>query len=384
VSWSRWLEREHERREHAALTRRLRPTESPAEPVARRDGRELVNLCSSNYLGLAGDPRLVEAAARGAVRGGGAGSSRLMAGHDPAFAELEEKVAAFKGTERALVLGSGYLANVGILTAVLDRDAAVFADRLNHASLIDGVRLSGARSHRYRHLDLEHLERLLQASDAPRKLIVTDTVFSMDGDVAPLRELVSLKERYGAALLVDEAHAGGVLGPHGEGLAHELGIAGEVELQMGTFSKAYGAYGAYVAASGAWIDHLVSACRTLVYSTALPPAVVATIDAAVDLVRDADDRRAALRAKAERFRAGVRAAGFDTGGSTTQIVPALVGESERALALAAALEEHGVLAVGIRPPTVPAGTARLRFSLLATHTDEQLDLALQALADAGA
>jgi 7-keto-8-aminopelargonate synthetase-like enzyme len=204
----------------------------------------------------------------------------------------------------------------------------------------------------------------------------------MDGDVAPLVELVALKERYGAALLVDEAHAGGVFGPHGEGLAHELGVAGQVDLQMGTFSKAFGAYGAYVAAPRPWIEQLVSTARTLIYSTALPPAVVGTIDAALDLVRDADAARARLRVHAERFRSGVRACGFDTGGSTTQIVPALVGGSERVLELAAALEERGVLAVGIRPPTVPTGTARLRFSLMATHTDEQLDLALAALADA--
>jgi 8-amino-7-oxononanoate synthase len=379
VSWPRWLETQADRREATSLTRRLRVTETPAEPEAMRGGRILVNLASSNYLGLAGDPRLVAAAQEAAARGTGAGSSRLVAGHDAATAALEEKLAAFKRTEAALLLGSGYLANVGILAAVLDRDAAVFADRLNHASLIDGVRLSGATSHRYRHLDLDHLESLLRASTAPRKLIVTDTVFSMDGDVAPLAELVALKERYGAALMVDEAHAGGVLGPHGEGLAHALGVAGRIDLTMGTFSKAFGAYGAYVAASRAWIDHLVSACRTLVYSTALPPAVVGTVDCALDLVRDAGDARERLRAHGERFRAAVQAAGFDTGGSTTQIVPAIVGEAERALALAAALEERGVLAVGIRPPTVPAGTARIRFSLMATHTEAQLDRALEAL-----
>jgi 8-amino-7-oxononanoate synthase len=382
MSWPRWLEAQAERRAAAALTRRLRATERPAETVSLRDGRELVNFSSSNYLGLAGDPRLVAAAQEGAARGGGAGSSRLVAGHDPATAALEEKLAAFKGTDAALVLGSGYLANVGILAAVLDRDAAVFADRLNHASLIDGVRLSGAESHRYRHLDLDHLESQLKGSTASRKLIVTDTVFSMDGDTAPLAGLVALKERYGAALMVDEAHAGGVLGPHGEGLAHALGLADRIDLHMGTFSKAFGAYGAYVAGSRAWIDHLVSACRTLVYSTALPPSVVATIDCALGLVAQADEARARLAASGERFRAGVRAAGLDTGGSTTQIVPAIVGEADDALALAARLEQRGILAVGIRPPTVPAGTARVRFSLMATHTDEQLDRALAALADA--
>lgn len=379
MSWPRWLEAQAGRREAAALTRQLRTTEAAAAPEARRDGRVLVNLASSNYLGLAGDPRLVAAAQAAAARGTGAGSSRLVAGHDAATGALEEKLAAFQGTEAALVLGSGYLANVGILAAVLDRDAAVFADRLNHASLIDGVRLSGAESHRYRHLDLDHLEALLRGSTAERKLIVTDTVFSMDGDVAPLAEIVALKERYGAALMVDEAHAGGVLGPHGEGLAYALGLGDRIDLHIGTFSKAFGAYGAYVAASRAWIDHLVSACRTLTYSTALPPAVVGTIGCALELVRDAGAARARLDAHAERFRAGVRAAGFDAGRSTTQIVPAIVGDAERALALAAHLEARGVLAIGVRPPTVPAGTARIRFSLMATHTDAQLDRALEAL-----
>jgi len=382
TSWDNWLEAERERRAQSALERRLQVTERPTEPIAYRGGARLINLSSNNYLGLAGHPLLIEAAAKGAARGAGSGSSRLVAGNDPETAALEEKIAAFKGTEAALLVGSGYLANVGVLAALADRETAVFSDRLNHASIVDGVRLSGAQAHRYRHLDLDQLQELLQSSSAERKLIVTDTIFSMDGDVVPLAELVELKNRYGALLVLDDAHGGGVFGPNGEGYAHELGLADQIELTIGTFSKAFGAYGAYVAANRALIDQLVSSCRTLIYSTALPPSVVASIGAAIELVRVAGDRREALREKSERFRTRLAGLGFDTGASTTQIVPAIVGDSERALELAQALEERGVLAVAIRPPTVPAGRARIRFTLMASHPDHDLELALEALESA--
>jgi 8-amino-7-oxononanoate synthase len=380
--WDSWLEEQRGRREREALERRLSVTEKAAEPIAYRNGRRLVNLSSNNYLGLAGHPALIEAAARGATRGAGAGSSRLVAGNDPETAALEEKIASFKGAEAALLIGSGYLANVGVIAALADRDTAVFADRLNHASIVDGVRLSGARAQRYRHRDLDQLEGLLAKSSAARKLIVTDTVFSMDGDTAPLAELVQLKNRYGALLLIDDAHGGGVFGPRGEGFAHELGLAGEIEITVGTFSKAFGVYGAYVTASRALVDQLVSTCRTLIYSTALPPAIVAAVDASIDLVAEAGERRRALRTKSERFRARLTELGLDSGDSSTQVVPAIVGTSERALELGQALLERGVLAVAIRPPTVPAGQARIRFSLMATHADEDLELALEALAGA--
>ncbi len=379
TSWDSWLEAERERREQSALERRLQVTERPAEPIAYRSAKRLVNLSSNNYLGLAGHPLLIEAAANGAARSAGSGSSRLVVGNDPETAALEEKIAAFKGSAAALVVGSGYLANVGVLAALADRETAVFSDRLNHASIVDGVRLSGAQAHRYHHLDLDRLEEMLRSSSAGRKLIVTDTIFSMDGDVAPLARLVELKNRHGALLVLDDAHGGGVFGANGEGYAHELGLADEIELTVGTFSKAFGAYGAYISASRALIDQLVSSCRTLIYSTALPPSVIASIDAAIELVREADDRRAALREKSTRFRARLAGLGLDTGASTTQIVPAIVGSSERALELAQALEERGVLAVAIRPPTVPAGQARIRFSLMATHEDVDLELALEAL-----
>jgi 8-amino-7-oxononanoate synthase len=368
-------------RETEGLLRRLRPFRRVAGGrVISPEGRELVDLSSNDYLGLASHPALAEAAARAARdEGTGGRASRLIVGDGPAYHDLEERLAAHKGTEAALVLGSGYAANVGVIPALAGRGDAIFSDRLNHASIVDGCRLARADVHRYRHGDVDHLGELLAVSTARRKLIVTDTVFSMDGDAAPLRELVVLKERHGAALMVDEAHAAGVLGPHGEGLAHELGVEDGVDLHLGTFSKAFGVYGAYVAGREAWIRHLANTCRSLIYSTALPPPVVAAAAAALELVREADAERAGLRGRAERFRERFAELGLDTCGSTTQIVPIVAGEPERALAWSAALEERGVLAVAVRPPTVPPGTARLRFSLCAAHVDEDLERALDAV-----
>jgi 8-amino-7-oxononanoate synthase len=367
-------------REEQGLLRRLRPFEGVGPKLVSPEGRELLNLSSNDYLGLAGHPALAEAAARAArERGTGATASRLIVGDDPAYEELEARLAEHKGTEAALVLGSGYAANVGVIPALAGRDDAIFSDELNHASIVDGCRLSRATVHRYRHRDVDHLEELLRGSSAGRKLIVTDTVFSMDGDAAPLAELVVLKEHYGAALLVDEAHAAGVFGAHGEGYAHQLGVAERVDLHLGTFSKAFGVYGAYVAGREDWIRHLQNTCRSLIYSTALPPPVIAAAAAALELVRGADEERRALQRKGERFRARLGEAGLDTCGSTTQIVPVLVREAEAALALSRGLEERGVLAVAIRPPTVPPGTSRIRFSLMATHDDADLERALDAI-----
>jgi 8-amino-7-oxononanoate synthase len=382
--WDAALEERLDALEEEDLLRRLRPVER-AGPLVYRDGSRLLNLSSNDYLGLARHPTLVEALRRAAERGVGATASRLVVGSDPEVAALEEKLAAFAGAEAALVFGSGYAANVGALSALLGREDAVFSDRLNHASIWDGIKLSGAALFRYRHLDLDHLESLLEEADrtgARRKLIVTDSVFSMDGDVAPLRELVELKERYGAALVVDDAHGGGVFGPRGEGYAFEVGVADDLDLVIGTFSKAFGVYGAYVAGRASWIRYLVNRSRTFVYTTGLPPPIIGAISASLDVVAEAGDARRALRDKAERFRTALSEHGLDTCGSATQIVPLLVGESAAALDLSRALEERGVLAVAIRPPTVPPGTARLRFSLMATHDDGELERAVEVLAEA--
>ena len=383
--WDRFLQKRLIHLEKEGRLRVLRPVEQAVRPVLLRGGRRLLNLSSNNYLGLAGHPALIEATRKAAGRGAGSTASRLIVGDDEAFHALEEKLAAFKGTEAALVFGSGYTANVGALSALLDSETAVFSDELNHASIVDGIRLSKAARYIYRHGDPDHLEALLKEADRKgfrRKLIVTDTVFSMDGDLAPLGALVELKERYGAALMVDEAHGGGVFGPRGEGVAHHLGVADRVDLHMGTFSKAFGVYGAYVAGRKGWIRYLFNTARSFIYTTALPPAVIGAIDTALDLVREAHDRREKLHRLARRFRGGLAAIGLDTAGSVTQIVPAVIGDSRRTLSFSRILEERGILAVAIRPPTVPDGTARIRFSLTADHEEADLDRVLSAVAEA--
>jgi 8-amino-7-oxononanoate synthase len=380
--WAAFLSDELEERAGAGDLRSLRTFERDGAGVVTDDGRRLVNLSSNDYLGLASHPELALAAARATARGTGATASRLIVGTDRAYGVLEEKLAAFQGTEAALVFGSGYLVNVGTVSALVGPGDAIFSDELNHASIIDGCRLSRATIHRYAHRDLDELEDVLQRAEregARRMLIVTETVFSMNGDVAPLVEIVELKERYGAALLVDEAHADGVFGPQGKGIAHELGVADRVDVHVGTFGKAFGAYGAYVAATRRWIDYLVNAGRTFVFATALPPPVIGAIDAALDIVRDGAALREDLQAKAARFRARLQACGLDTCGSETQIVPVLVGESHAALEAARDLETAGILGVAIRPPTVPAGTARIRFSVSVSHTESELDRALDAI-----
>jgi 8-amino-7-oxononanoate synthase len=380
--WAAFLSDELDARAGSGDLRSLRTFERDRAYVVTDDARRLLNLSSNDYLGLASHPAVALAAARATARGTGATASRLIVGTDRAYGELEEKLAAFQGSEAALVFGSGYLANAGTISSLVGPGDAVISDELNHASIIDGCRLSRAAIHRYAHRDLDELEAALQRAEqvgARRMLIVTETVFSMNGDVAPLADIVELKERYGAALLVDEAHAVGVFGRHGEGIAHELGVADRVDVHVGTFGKAFGAYGAYVAGTRGWIDYLVNAARTFVFATALPPPVIGAVDAALDVVRDGGELREDLHAKAVRFRARLDACGLDTCGSDSQIVPVLVGESHATLEAARRLETAGILGVAIRPPTVPAGTARIRFSVSVSHTESELDRALEAI-----
>ncbi len=347
----------------------------------RVGGQVLLNLSANDYLGLAQDPRLAAAAAEAARRwGAGAGASRLVAGHLRLHREVEEKLAAFKGTEAAVIFSTGYMANLGAITALVGPGDTVFCDRLNHASIYDGIRLSGARLARFPHRDLNALEKLLQgAPPRGRRLIITDSVFSVDGDLAPLKELVSLKERYGAVLMVDEAHATGVLGPGGAGLAEALGLTARVEVHMGTFSKALGALGGYVAGDRRLIDFLHNRARSFIYSTALPPPVLGAIDCALEIVRREPERRRRLLAEAAVFRQQLAAAGLNTLGSETQIVPVVAGSNRAALDFAQALREAGYLAVALRPPTVPPGQARVRFSLSAAHPPEALAQARQTI-----
>lgn len=369
------------------MRRALRPVRPDGPGRIRRDGRTLLNFSSNDYLGLGSHPLLVGRACDWAQRwGAGSKASRLVCGTLELHAEVEAKLARLKGTEAALLFNSGWQANAAVLPALFDRDllggeALVFTDRLNHASLHHGCAAAGVRQVRFGHNDLDHLDSLLaqRAGQPGARFIVTESVFSMDGDRADVTALADLAETHGAFLFLDEAHATGVLGPNGMGLA---GLAkGRVDLAMGTFSKALGGFGAYVAGSKALCDYLVNRCGGLIYATALPPAVLGAMDAALDLVPAMEAERARLLAAAVRVRGAFHALGIDTAGSTTQIVPAVVGPEDAALALSRRLEERGILGIAIRPPTVPAGTSRLRFALSAAHTEADIDALTAAVAD---
>lgn len=372
--------------EAQALRRRLFVVDEVLPGGKVRVGeRVLLNLSSNDYLGLAQDPRLIAAARNAAARWGvGAGASRLVTGHLALHEAVEAKLARFKGTEAAVIFSTGYMTNLGVISALVGPGDLVFSDRLNHASIYDGTRLSGAELRRYPHRDMDRLEKLLkEAPSGKTRLIVTDSVFSVDGDLAPLHALVELKERYGALLMIDEAHATGVLGPRGAGLAEALGLTARVEVHMGTFSKALGSLGGYVAGDRRLIDYLHNKARSFIYSTALPPPVLGAIDQALDIVVQEPERRRYLSEKAEIFRRGLQEAGFNTLESETQIIPVLVGDNARTLEFAAQLRAEGIMAVALRPPTVPPGKARVRFSLSAAHTPADLAQALDTIIQVG-
>lgn len=338
-------------------------------------GHDYLNFSSNDYLGLRFDPRLIDRAQAWAAQyGAGAGASRLVTGNLDIFTTIENKLAAFKGKEAALVMVSGFQANASVLPALFDRavlgaEPLVFADKLNHASMHMGCAAAGVTQIRYRHNDMTHLAQLLEEHiDSPRpKFILTESVFSMDGDIAPLGQLAGLAEQMGATFIVDEAHATGVLGDKGRGLADRADIV------IGTFSKAMGSFGAYVACRHTVKEYLINKCAGLIYATALPPAVLGAIDAALDIVPDMAAQRAHVGALAARFRDGVQAMGFDTGASATQIVPVIIGGAEECMALSDKLKETGLWATTIRPPTVPNGTARIRFAFSAAHTHDDIE-----------
>jgi len=368
--------------EAQALRRRLQVVEEfLSGGRVRVAGRVLLNLSANDYLGLAQDPRLIAAAQEAAARWGvGAGASRLVVGHLALHEAVEAQLAVFKGTESAVIFSTGYMANLGVISALMGPKDVIFSDRLNHASIMDGIKLSGASLQRFPHRDLDRLEQFLQKNpEGKRRLIVSDSVFSVDGDLATLRDLVNLKERYGAWLMIDEAHATGVLGERGAGLAESLGLTARVDIHMGTFSKALGSLGGYVAGDRTLIDYLHNRARSFIYATALPPPVLGAIGKALEIVLQEPERRAYLLKEAEGFRQGLKKAGLDTLGSETQIVPVLVGDNARTLQFAARLRDQGLMAVGLRPPTVPPGKARVRFSLSAAHLPEDLAQARQTI-----
>ncbi|MDX6641759.1 MAG: 8-amino-7-oxononanoate synthase [Solirubrobacteraceae bacterium] len=362
------------------LFRRTRLVSGPQGPRVVLDGKPVLLLCSNNYLGLADHPRVREAAADAAMRWGvGSGSSRLVSGTMTIHRRLEDRLAAFERTEAALLFGSGYLANLGVVSALAGAGEVVLSDELNHASIVDGCRLSRAETVVYDHCDLDHLEHELREAEGRASVIVTDSVFSMDGDVAPLAGIVELARRYDCRVVVDEAHGTGCLGPGGRGAVAEAGLEGEVDVVVGTLGKALGSYGAYAACSAEMAQFLINAARSLIFSTAPPPPAVAGALAALELLIEQPRRVEKLQQNADVLRDELAREGFEVAGSTTQIVPLIVGDAGQAMAICEAGLERGVFAQAIRPPTVRAGTSRLRLAVMASHSKTELRDAARAL-----
>jgi len=370
------------------LYRRMLRAEGAQGSHVTLDGRNVLMFCSNNYLGLANHPALKEAAVRATERyGTGSGASRLVSGNMAIHEQLEARLAAFKNTEAALVFNSGYAANTGLIPALAGRGDLVFSDRLNHASIVDGCLLSRARMIRYPHRDVNALQRLLDRNrgGTGRKIIITDGVFSMDGDIAPLPELVSLKREYGALLMVDDAHGTGVLGPGGRGTAELSGCGAGIDIHMGTLGKALGGFGAYVAASREIVDYLVNRARSFIFSTSLPPSVVATALAALDIVDSCEGSslRRRLLHHAGAVKNSLGAAGFNTMDSESQILPLFVGGAAETMEFSRRLLDAGIFVQGIRPPTVPRGGSRLRLTLMATHQEQDLGRAIEVIIATG-
>jgi glycine C-acetyltransferase len=352
------------------------------------EGREVLLLCSNNYLGLADHPALRDAAVRAVeMYGVGSGASRLVSGTMELHEALERRIADFKLTERALVFNSGYAANTGVLPAIAGKGDIIFSDRLNHASIVDGSILSRARFLRYPHNDMTVLAKLLEEhqGNGGRRIIVTDGVFSMDGDMAPLAELIALKKEFDAILMVDDAHATGVLGHTGRGTAEHFGITSGIDIHMGTLGKALGSFGAFVAANEEIITYLLNRCRSFIYSTSLPPVVLAAAMTALEIIDSPEgmNLRRSLRKNAAFFIASLQRAGFSVPGSGTHIVPLLVGDANTTMEFSRLLFEQGIFVQGIRPPTVPVGSSRLRFTLMATHEENDLEKAAAIVSSVG-
>jgi 8-amino-7-oxononanoate synthase len=378
------LQEELDSLRNAGLYRSLKTIDSDQDAVLVFEGRKLLNFSSNNYLGLANDPRLKRAAMEATERfGTGSGASRLITGSMGLHRRLEEKIARFKGTETALVFNSGYQANIGVLTALTGEGDRIFSDELNHASIVDGCRLSKASVRIYRHGDMDHLEDLLKSETGGKRLIATDSIFSMDGDAAPLKDLAALAEKYDCWLMVDEAHATGVLGPTGKGLVDEIwprdvpsSLRGRL-IQMGTLGKALGSFGAYIAAAREVIEILINKARSFIYTTALPPGVLAAALEALEIVERDPSLRERLWENVRHFSKSV--SGFKKIETNSPIFPWIIGDSKKTVDFSQRLFEKGFWVGAIRSPTVPKGTERLRITVMATHTKEQIDSLVEVL-----
>jgi glycine C-acetyltransferase len=366
---------------------RLRVLEDEQAPVCHYDGREVINLASNNYLGLCNHPKLREAAIAATEKYGvGSGAVRTIAGTMRIHMELEEKIAAFKGVEACVVFQSGFAANAGTVSSILGKEDFILSDELNHASIIDGARLSRAKIKVFRHKDVAHAEELLKEiqNEPGRKLVITDGVFSMDGDIGPVAQLCDLCDKYGAIMMVDDAHASGVLGRNGRGSVDHFGCTQRVDVQVGTLSKAIGALGGYVCGSRDLIDYLYHRARPFLFSTSHPPSVAATCIAAFDLLESEPERIERLWSNTRYFQEQLKTAGFDIGGKTTPasetpITPILIGDGRKTMDFSRALFEQGLMATGIAFPTVPEGKARIRCIMTSEHTRQQIDQALEIL-----
>lgn len=370
---------EIDRLARSGLYRSLRTLEPAADGRVIINGKESILLCSNNYLGLADHPALKSASIDAVSRyGAGSGASRLVSGNLELHDRLEKRIAAFKGTEAAILFNSGYAANIGTIQAIVGRGDTIYSDRLNHASIVDGAILSRARLIRYPHNDFMALRTLLENDrSSGRRLIVTDGVFSMDGDIAPLQELVAIKREFNTLLMVDEAHATAVMGEHGRGSAELLGVAEDIDIQMGTLGKGLGSFGAYIAGSREMIEYLMNSSRSFIFSTSLPPATLAASIAALEIAASAegDELRRRLEANRRLFTGTLEESGVNTLGSPTQIIPIMVGAAAETMNFSKTLLEEGIFVQGIRPPTVPAGSCRLRCTVMAVHTAEDLEFA---------
>ncbi len=379
-----WIKRELEALSQQKLDRHL-VTYGQEGGTVHLGQNSFINFSSNNYLNLVTHPKVIQAAKALLQTGAGAAASRLISGTWTCHTELEERLAKHKGYPSALLFGSGYLANLGAISVCIGKNDHVFSDQLIHASIIDAIIYSRARVHRFNHNDTDHLETLLQKCPSEgKRLVVTESVFSMDGDLAPLSEIVSIAEKYQAMVMIDEAHAGGVFGPKGSGCIRRDNLESQVNISMGTFSKALGSYGGYVACSNAMRSYMINRARSFIYTTALPPAVIGASMGALDVLESDPDMGATLLNNAAYFRNLLQGAGLQTGNSESQIIPVIIGDTARTLALSSRLKEQGILAVAIRPPTVPRGAARLRLSVTLAHTRDILKEAAEQIIECAA
>lgn len=379
-----FIKQELDKLKEQGLYRQLKIISSAAEPIIKVNGKEMLLLASNNYLGLANHPKLRERAVKTIEKWGtGTGASRSVSGSTSLHEELEEKLAQFKGHEGAIIFNTGYMANVGVISSLMGPDDTIFIDKLNHASIIDGARLSKAKLRVYKHNDIKDLEKKLKTTYKGRKLIVTDGVFSMDGDIVLLPEIVELKKKYDCILMIDDAHSTGVLGEKGKGTAEYYNLMDGVDIHLGTLSKALGTEGGFVTGSSDLIDYLRNKARTFIYSTAIAPSTIGAAIASLEVIVEEAWRISRLNENAQYLRMGLRDIGFEIPLGHTPIIPVLIGSNENTLIFSKELEELGILAPAIRPPTVPKGTGRIRVTVMADHSQEQLERAIEAFKKTG-